>query len=93
MLKLVKETKQIKNLPLVADLITGVYVRPEGDGYIAGYDGNGEWHSDNLEPNYNSWNEIWEHLFFRFPKVFDKIDFFSRTHKEKCFKFYIAQSN
>ena len=66
------EAKQIKTLPLVADLITGIYLRPEGDGYIAGYDGNGEWNSDNLDPNYNSWNEIWEHLFFRFPKVFDK---------------------
>ncbi len=66
------EKKQIKNLPLVADLITGVYLRPEGEGYIVGYDGNGEWSSENLEPKYNSWEEIWEHLYFRFPEVFDK---------------------
>lgn len=65
------QTEQISHLPLVADLVTGVYLRPEGDGYIVGYDGNGEWSSDNLEPNYNSWDEVWEHLFYRFPKVFD----------------------
>ena len=58
-------------MPLVADLVTGVYLRPEGDGYIVGYDGNGEWNSDNLDPNYNSWDEVWEHLYFRFPTVFD----------------------
>jgi glycine/D-amino acid oxidase-like deaminating enzyme len=65
------QIEQIRNLPLVADLVTGVYLRPEGEGYIVGYDGNGEWSSDNLDPNYNSWNEVWEHLYHRFPTVFD----------------------
>ena len=65
------QVEQLKNLPLVADLVTGVYLRPEGEDYIVGYDGNGEWSSDDLNPNYNSWNEIWEHLYHRFPNVFD----------------------
>ncbi len=65
------QIEQLRNLPLVADLVTGVYLRPEGEDYIVGYDGNGEWSSDDLNPNYNSWNEIWEHLYHRFPNVFD----------------------
>jgi len=45
------EVKHIPTMPLVADLTTGVYWRPEGEGYIVGYDGNSQWDSDNLEPN------------------------------------------
>ena len=56
---------------MVADLVTGVYLRPEGEDYIVGYDGNGEWSTDNLDPNCNSWNEVWEHLYHRFRNVFD----------------------
>ena len=62
----------IANLPLVADLITGVYLRPEGDGYIVGYDGNGDFDGTDLEPDYNSWETVWEHLYHRFPSVFDE---------------------
>ena len=65
------QKEQLRNLPLVADLVTGVYLRPEGEDYIVGYDGNGEWSTDNLDPNCNSWNEVWEHLYHRFPNVFD----------------------
>ena len=62
----------IKDMPLVADLVTGVYLRPEGDGYIVGYDGNGTYDSEDLEPDWNSWDEVWEHLYHRFPTVFDE---------------------
>tara|TARA_B100000941_G_C28425312_1_gene511115 strand:- start:3 stop:1055 length:1053 start_codon:yes stop_codon:yes gene_type:complete len=62
----------IKELPLVADLITGVYLRPEGEGYIVGYDGNGSYDSDDLEPDWNSWEEVWMHLYHRFPNIFDE---------------------
>tara|TARA_Y100000590_G_scaffold458703_1_gene614000 strand:+ start:640 stop:1695 length:1056 start_codon:yes stop_codon:yes gene_type:complete len=65
------QIEQIKHLPLVADLITGIYIRPEGNDYIVGYDGNAEWDSDNLDPNYNSWDKVWEYLYHRFPTVFD----------------------
>ena len=73
---------------MVADLVTGVYLRPEGEDYIVGYDGNGEWSTDNLDPNCNSWNEVWEHLYHRFPNVFDaaKMEgFFSSCSRKKCF--------
>ena len=63
---------QIKTLPLVADLITGVYLRPEGNQYIVGYDGNGEFDSFDLEPNLNCWDTVWEHLYHRFPTKFDR---------------------
>ena len=62
----------IKDLPLVADLTTGVYLRPEGEGYIVGYDGNGDLESRDLEPDYNSWDEVWEKLYHRFPTIFDE---------------------
>ena len=62
----------IKDLPLVADLITGVYLRPEGEGYIVGYDGNGSYDSNDLEPDWNSWEEVWMHLYHRFPSIFDE---------------------
>lgn len=65
------QREQLKQLPLVADLITGIYLRPEGTGYIVGYDGNGEWNSNNLDPDYNSWDTVWELLYNRFPTVFD----------------------
>lgn len=61
-----------KDMPLVADLVTGVYLRPEGNGYIVGYDGNGTYDSEDLEPNWNSWDEVWMHLYHRFPTVFDE---------------------
>lgn len=62
----------MKDMPLVADLVTGVYLRPEGEGYIVGYDGNGTYDSEDLEPDWNSWDEVWEHLYHRFPTVFDE---------------------
>lgn len=62
----------IKDMPLVADLITGIYLRPEGKGYIVGYDGNGDLDSRDLEPDYNSWDRVWELLYHRFPTVFDE---------------------
>lgn len=62
----------IKKLPLVADLITGIYLRPEGDMYIVGYDGNGDYNSSDLEPDYSSWEEVWMHLYHRFPDIFDE---------------------
>jgi glycine/D-amino acid oxidase-like deaminating enzyme len=62
----------IKNMPLVSDLTTGVYVRPEGEGYIVGYDGNADWESNNLDPDYSSWDEVWLHLYRRFPSIFDE---------------------
>lgn len=62
----------IKDMPLVADLVTGVYLRPEGEGYIVGYDGNGTYDSEDLEPDWNSWDEVWMHLYHRFPTVFDE---------------------
>lgn len=69
----VKTSKPIiKELPLVADLITGIYLRPEGDMYIVGYDGNGDLNGTDLEPDYNSWDEVWEHLYHRFPDIFDE---------------------
>jgi len=66
------EKPVIKDMPLIADLITGIYLRPEGDGYIVGYDGNGTFDSQDLEPDWNSWEEVWMHLWHRFPDVFDK---------------------
>lgn len=60
------------DLPLVADLITGIYLRPEGNGYIVGYDGNGDLESRDLEPDWNSWDKVWELLYHRFPDVFDE---------------------
>lgn len=65
------EKSQIPDLPLVADLITGVYLRPEGKGYIVGYDGNGEWDADNLDPDLRTWDQVWELLYHRFPDHFD----------------------
>lgn len=65
------EKPVLDKLPLVADLITGVYLRPEGQGYIVGYDGNGEFDSNNLDPDYTSWDTIWELLYHRFPNHFD----------------------
>lgn len=65
------EKAVIKNLPLVADLTTGIYLRPEGNGYIVGYDGNGDLLSRDLEPDYNSWDRVWELLYHRFPSIFD----------------------
>lgn len=65
------EKPVLDNLPLVADLITGIYLRPEGQGYIVGYDGNGEFNSNNLDPDYSSWDKVWELLYHRFPTHFD----------------------
>ena len=67
------EAEQVSTMPLVADLITGVYWRPEGEGYIVGYDGNSEWDSKDLEPNWNKWEETWEKLYHRCPTLFDAI--------------------
>ena len=60
----------IADLPLVADLASGVYLRPEGDGYIVGYDGNNEGEADDLEPYWPSWDTVWEKLYGRFPDIF-----------------------
>ena len=57
------EADLVKDMPLVADH-TGVYFRPEGIGYIAGYDGNGH-PDDNLEVEWDSWDEVWGLLFQR----------------------------
>lgn len=65
------ERPVLRDLPLVADLITGIYLRPEGQGYIVGYDGNGEFDSDNLDPDYASWDTVWQLLYHRFPDYFD----------------------
>jgi FAD-dependent oxidoreductase domain-containing protein 1 len=65
------EKPQISTLPLVADLITGVYLRPEGKNYIVGFDGNGEWGADNLDPDLRTWDHVWELLYHRFPEHFD----------------------
>ena len=59
-------------LPLVADLAAGIYFRPEGEGYIAGYEGNNEGEVDDLEPAWASWDELWERLYYRFPGIFDR---------------------
>jgi sarcosine oxidase subunit beta len=61
----------LSGCPLVADLGSGVYFRPEGDGYIAGYDGNNQGEAEDLEPNWPSWDIVWEKLYHRFPTVFD----------------------
>ena len=39
------------------DRLRGVY-QSEG-GYIVGYDGNGTYDSEDLEPDWNSWDEVW----------------------------------
>ena len=62
---------QLTDCPLVADLESGVYFRPEGNGYIAGYDGNNEGEAEDLEPNWPSWDQVWEKLYHRFPTLFD----------------------
>ena len=67
------EKPQISTMPLVADLITGVYWRPEGQGYIAGWDGNSEWDSEDLEPNWNMWEQTWQFLYHRSPELFSEI--------------------
>ena len=63
---------QIKALPLIADLESTIYLRPEGDGYIVGYAGNNEGESDNLEPLWTCWDHVWELLYQRFPTIFDE---------------------
>jgi len=60
------------DLPLVADLAAGIYFRPEGEGYIAGYEGNNEGEAEDLEPAWDSWDDVWERLYHRFPTIFDK---------------------
>jgi len=65
------EKPVMSQLPLVADLITGIYLRPEGQGYIVGYDGNGVYDATNLDPDYTSWDRVWELLYHRFPNHFD----------------------
>jgi len=67
------EAKQIPTMPLVGDLITGVYWRPEGKGYITGYEGNSEWDSADLEPNWDKWQETWEKLYHRSPSLFEAV--------------------
>ena len=66
------ELPVFKDMPLIADLVTGIYLRPEGEGYIVGYDGNSDLNGTDLEPDWNSWDAVWEHLYHRFPTVFDK---------------------
>ena len=67
------ESEHIPTMPLVADLITGVYWRPEGKGYITGYEGNSEWDSENFEPNWDKWQETWEKLYHRSPSLFEAV--------------------
>lgn len=59
-------------LPLIADLESTIYLRPEGHGYIVGYAGNNEGESDNLDPQWGCWDRVWELLYQRFPTVFDE---------------------
>ena len=66
------ELPVFNDMPLIADLVTGIYLRPEGEGYIVGYDGNSDLNGTDLEPDWNSWDAVWEHLYHRFPTVFDK---------------------
>ena len=63
--------QHIPSLPVVADLITGIYIRPEGNQYIVGYDGNGTWSAPDLEPDLQSWDRVWELLYHRFPGIFE----------------------
>lgn len=65
------EREVISNMPLVADMEGLIYLRPEGNGYIIGSELNGEWNSDDLEPNWNSWETIWEAAYNLMPNVFD----------------------
>lgn len=58
------------HLPLIADLITGIYVRPDNDNFIVGFDKNAEWDAADLEPNMNAWEAAWESLYHRGPEVF-----------------------
>ena len=51
-------------LPLVADLAAGIY-QAEGEGYIAGYEGNNEGEVDDLEPARASWDTM-ERLYYCF---------------------------
>lgn len=55
----------IPTMPLVADLTTGAYWRPEGKGYIVGYDGNGEDDASNLDPDWSKWGNVWEAMYNR----------------------------
>jgi len=50
-------------LPLVANLAAGIYFRPEGESYIAGYEGNNEGEVHDLEPAWASWDELWARLY------------------------------
>ena len=65
--------EHIPSMPLIADLITGAYVRPEGPGYISGHDGNGQWDSEDLEPNWEHWETHWADLYQRSSVVFEAI--------------------
>jgi FAD-dependent oxidoreductase domain-containing protein 1 len=63
----------ISDMPLIADLITGAYIRPEGKGYITGHDGNGQWNADDLDPNWDHWEQHWMDLYHRSPDLFEAI--------------------
>jgi FAD-dependent oxidoreductase domain-containing protein 1 len=60
----------MSHLPLIADLASGIYLRPEGTGYIVGFSGNSEGEANDLEPNWPSWDVVWQLLYHRFPTLF-----------------------
>ena len=63
----VKCPKHIPEMPLTADLSTGVYWRPEGKEYIAGSP-NSIFDTPNLEPEWNDFEElVWPALAKRVP--------------------------
>ena len=68
----VKCPTHLPDMPLVADLITGAYWRPEGDGYIVGFAGNSEWDAVDLEANWNQWEETWTAMAHR-AKMFEAL--------------------
>lgn len=71
--KITPEQPAFFTWPLIADLTTGVYFRPEGNGYIVGYDGNGNWDAENLDPDLMHFETVWEKLYHRSPVAFEAI--------------------
>ena len=68
----VKCPKHIPEMPLMGDLTTGVYWRPEGKEYLAGSP-NSVFDSKNLEPAWNDFEElVWPALAKRVP-IFEKL--------------------
>jgi len=63
----IKCPTHIADMPLVGDFTTGIYWRPEGDGYIVGSP-TGRFDQDDLEPDHNDFEQlVWEKLALRAP--------------------------